>query len=220
MLELIAAFFNDLDSKIEFLKELSSSWHRDEARILCSCYIDWLASGLYWPDERNNFNFVRVLKEYGGDDIFSHIHLKMLERAISRLGTNPNDKKPIRKWEDIYKKIVPMLKQAPKRLYNEQEIITLLSPSVTPKELDDLRKNFWRGTFAAIIYSNGRIPSVHGLGPVTISFDKTTFRDQPVPPIDFSMLHTCVKHIAVAARERSITAGKLFGHDFEVESGK
>lgn len=55
-MEFIKAFFDDLDSKIAFLDKLYSNGHQDEAQVLCSCYIDWLASALYWPEEQNNFN--------------------------------------------------------------------------------------------------------------------------------------------------------------------
>ncbi|MFH0960580.1 MAG: hypothetical protein V1897_17975, partial [Pseudomonadota bacterium] len=137
------------------------------------------------------------------------------EKAISKL-TNRDPKKPSRKWSEIHQKISPVLQQACGRLYNEQEMIALLSLSVSNDELENLKKQFWRGTFAAIVYSEIRNLSVHWFGPPdAISFDKTTFRDKPIPPIDFSMVHPCLKCVAFAAREKSISTEKWFGHDFE-----
>lgn len=46
-MEFIRAFFDAFDKKVGYLEELYQSDHRDEAQILCSCYIDWLASALY-----------------------------------------------------------------------------------------------------------------------------------------------------------------------------
>jgi hypothetical protein len=43
-MKFITAFFDDFDKKAAYLGELYKSGHRDEARILCSCYIDSLAS--------------------------------------------------------------------------------------------------------------------------------------------------------------------------------
>ena len=210
-MDFIRAFFHNLDTKINFLDELYKTGHRDEAIILCSCYIDWIASALYRPEEGNNFNFVRILQEYGGEEIFLYIHPKMFEDALSRL-INHYPKKPSRKWTTIHKKIVLELRQARGRLYNKQELINLLSPLVNHSELEDIKKELWRGTFAAIVYSIIRIPSVHGLGaPGGISFDNTTYKGKQVPDINFPKLHTCLKRIAIVARKKSENTGKWFG---------
>jgi hypothetical protein len=143
-LEFIRAFFEGLESRVEFLKKLKSSGRKIEATTLCSCYIDGLASALYWPDERNNLNFVRVLKEYGGEEIFSYIHPKMLELAISNLAYR-EPKKPSRKWEPIFKKVSPALQKANGKLYSYQEMIALLSRSLSKDELTEMEKKLWRG---------------------------------------------------------------------------
>ena len=207
----IRAFFNGLDTKTVFLDELFKTGHRDEARVLCSCYIDWLASALYWPEERNNFNFVRILKEHGGEEIFIYIHPKMLKDTFLKLIKRKN-----KKWTTIYKKISPALQQPQGKLYAEQEIIDLLSPLVTNSEMENIRKEIWRGTFAAIVYERFRNPSVHAFGPSDgITFDNTTFKGQPVPSIEFSMLYNCLKRIIAAAKEKSLRTEKWFGHDYE-----
>jgi len=206
----IKAFFDDLDNRIAFLGDLYTSGRRDEARVLSSCYIDGLASALYWPEERNNFNFVRALKEYGSEEIFRYIHPKMLEDALLKKAANNS------KWKNISQKISPTLQKARGRFYDEQEITNLLSPLLNKSEMGDVQKELWRGTFAAIVYSQVRIPAVHGFGPPDgITFDKTTFKGQQVPAIEFTMLKNSLKRIAGAARGESLNSKKWFGHDYE-----
>ena len=208
-LDFMRAFFNDLDNKINFLSELYRD-HRDEAKVLCSCYIDALSVALYWPDERNKFNFVRVLKEYGGEEIFLYIHPKKLEDALAKLITRSS------KWKAIKAKTSQTLQQARGRLYTEQEIFDLLFPLLNNSEQENIKKELWRGSFAAIVYSEVRIPSVHWFGPPDgVTFDNTTFRGQPVPSIEFVTVYPCLKRIASIAREKSLITEKWFGHDFE-----
>lgn len=205
--EFIKTFFDDLDKKIAFLDELYSNSRRDEARVLCSCYIDWLASALYWPEERNNFNFVRILKEYGAEEIFSFIHPKMIEASLS--------KKASEKWIAIHKKTSPVFQEALGRLYDEHEIIALLSSVLNNEEIEDIKKELWRGSFAAIVYSEVRNVSVHSFGPPDgISFDNTLFKGQPCPQIDFDLAHKTLKSLASAVREISLNSTKWFGHDY------
>jgi len=209
-LKFIKAFFKDLESKIHFLDELYNSGRRDEAKVLCSCYIDALASNLYWPEERSNYNFVRILKEYSGEEIISYIHPKMLEDAFS--------KKRRRKWEIIRNKILSTLRESRGQFYNEDEIIEILSPVVTEGELENIKEELWRGTYAAIIYHEVRIPSVHGFGTADgITFDNTTFKGQPAPPIEFPMLYKCLKRIEREVRNISLSTEKWFGHDYEIK---
>ncbi len=210
----IEAFFEGFDKKIAFLSELYEMKRRDEACVLCACYIDWLASALYWPDERNNFNFVRVLMEFGGNEIFSYIHPKMLEDAIQNKTIKRT--KPVLKWTAIYDKISPALQKAYGRLYDQKEIISLLPPLVSSPEIENIKKELWRGTYAAIVYVKFRNPAVHEFGPPSgTTFQNTLFKGQQVPAIDFKMLYTSLKLIAAIAQGKSITSKKWFGHDYE-----
>lgn len=207
-MEFIKAFFNDLDRKIAFLAELYNSGHQDEARVLCSCYIDWLASALYWPEERNNFNFVRILKEYGGEEIFSYIHPKMLEASLLKKANG-------KKWAVIHNKTSQILQQARGRLYAEQETIDLLSSVLNNNEIGDIKKELWRGSFAAIVYNEVRNLSVHSFGPPDgITFDNTLFKKQQCPLIDFALVYRTLKRIASVVREISLNSTKWFGHDY------
>ena len=209
-MEFIRAFFDDFDKKAGYLEDLYKSDHPDEARILCSCYIDSLASALYWPDERTNFNYVKSLKEHSGKDIFSNIHPKMLDEAVHKLSKRSS------KWITIHASISGTLQGADKRLYGEQEIVDLLAPLLNTSEMEHIKRELWRGTFAAIVYDRFRIAAVHGFGPPDgTTFDRTTFQGQPVPAIDFSMVHDCLKRVVAVAKELSEKTGRWFGHDYE-----
>ena len=206
----IVAFFDDFDEKAGYLEDLYRSRRTDEARILCSCYIDWLASALYWPNNQTNLNYVRSIREHSGKEIFSHIHPKMLIEALDKLS------KRSKQWAAIQAKVSDKLRGTERRLYGEQEIIDDLAPVLEPSEVQDIKRELWRGTFAAIVYDRFRVASVHGFGPPDgTTFDGTTFQGQPVPAIDFFMVHDCLKRIIAEARRLSQETGKWFGHDYE-----
>lgn len=208
--EFIGSFFDDFDKKVAYLEELYQSSLRDEARILCSCYIDAIASALYWPDERSNFNYVKSLKEHSGKEIFSHVHPKMLDEAVHKLSKRSG------KWTTIHTKISETLQRTDKKLYREHEIIDLLTSLLKSLEIKNIKQELWRGTFAAIVYDRFRIEAVHRFGPPdATTFDLTTFQGQPVPGIDFSMVYDCLKSMVACARELSERTGKWFGHDYK-----
>ena len=208
-MEFIRAFFDDFDEKVAYLEDLYKSNHRDEAAILCSCYIDSLALALYFPDDRSNFNFVKCLREHGSDDIFSHFHPIMLDEALRKLSKRGG------KWAKIYTTVTGTLKTMDKRLYSDREITDLLTTLLNTSGMKDIEQQLWRGTFAAIVYERFRIAAVHGFGPPDgTTFDSTTFKDRPVPVIDYSMVHNCLKRIVALARDVSEKTGRWFGARF------
>jgi hypothetical protein len=209
-MEFIDAFFDDLDNKANYVLDLYSAGRRDEARILCSCYIDGLASALCWPDERTNYSYARILKEHGGNEIFAYVHPKMLDEALNKLSKRGD------KWKAIHGRVSGKLRATDRRLYEEREILDLLATVLSKSAMELVSRELWRGTFAAIIYDRFRVAAVHGFGPPDgTTFDVTTFRGKPVPRIDFFMVHDCLKRVVGAARELSKKSGKWFGHDYE-----
>ena len=115
MIDIVKVFFDDYDKKIRYLEYLYNNGQREEARILCPCYIDSMASALYWPEERNNFNYVRILKEHSDKEIFSYIHLKMLDQELHRLASRS------KKWVAIYSKVSHGLQRSLGRLYSDRK---------------------------------------------------------------------------------------------------
>ena len=78
----IKAYFDDLAQRSTFLAELAETGHQKEALLLCCCYIEGIANHLCWPGSRNKQNFVRVLKEYGGEEVLCRIHPGQLRRSL------------------------------------------------------------------------------------------------------------------------------------------
>ncbi len=202
--EFIVAFFDDMDDKIAFLDELYKLGRKDEANILSARYIDGFASYLYWQEKRNKFNFIKILKEHGSENIFSLIHPKMLIDDL------PDGKK----WERIREKISLTFQKHKKQFYKEQEIVDLLPTSLDKSEINAIKNELYRGTYAAITYHYYRNMATHGLGPTTMSFDNTTNNGCPPPNIDFHLVYKALKNVALAVRDKSINSNKLFGHDF------
>jgi len=206
-MKFIEAFFDGFEDKVVYLSELYNAGRRDEARILCSCYIEGLALALYWPDTRSKFSFVRVLKEYGGDSIFSYIHPKMLDEALSKMAESS------KKWKSIYECVSDALREATGKLYTEQEITELLEPFLSADMIQKINPELWKGSFAAIVYDRFRIDAVHYFGPPDgTTFDRTTFQDKPVPHIDFVMVYNCLERVMAVCRKVSEQSGKFFGH--------
>jgi hypothetical protein len=201
----IRAYFEDLEQKFNFLPELAREGHSDEARLLCCCYIDWLGNWMYDPQKGSRRNFVRVLEEYGGEEILLYIHIRQLENALSN--SQPD--------QQILSKISSILDNERDELHTEQELIDLVRGVLTGNELERFKKQLWRGSLASIVYSEMRCPDVHrGAAPTAITFDKTTFRNKPVPALDFVLLHPVLKRILQVAKNESLKSGKWFGHDF------
>ena len=134
----------------------------------------------------------------------------MLDEAVHKLSQRSS------KWATIHASISGTLQGADKRLYGEQEIVDLLAPLLNTSEMEHIKRELWRGTFAAIIYDRFRIAAVHSFGPPDgTTFDRTTFQGQPVPAIDFSIVHDCLKRVVAVAKELSEKTGRWFGHDYE-----
>ena len=79
---MIQAYFNDLEKRIAFLKELYDGDHTDEALMLCCCYIEALGSRQYHDSDRKAKNYYRTLEEHSGNKLFTLIHPKQLRNVL------------------------------------------------------------------------------------------------------------------------------------------
>lgn len=206
-LRLIKASFEDMKQRIAFLVKLNRTGHKKEALLLCCCYIEGFGNNLYWPDEQSTWNFVRILKEYGGEEVLWHIHAMQLW-----IGLDEARSKQVRK---IGEKLRPLLEKAKGRLYTEEEIVTLAEAALPADDLNTLKRNLWRGTLAALAYNRIRSRLVHKLSGGDITFDETTFKGKPVPPLDFSLFYRALRRIFQEVKRLSLTSGKWYGHDFK-----
>jgi hypothetical protein len=201
---IVKAYFEDLEHKIAFLDELFANNRSDEALLLCCCYIEGIANRLYSQDKDGFKNFVRLLKEYGGEEILWHIHPKQLRNELKRVTENISN---------IDKKLDSKLETIEKVVHTEEEILDLIHVEdiLNTRELEILKNNLWRGTFAAIAYCEVRCYAVHGLSSAFVSFSDTTFKGNTTPDIDFHLLHKSLQRIFTATKELSCKSVSFFG---------
>lgn len=200
---MIEAGFNDFEEEVILLLELNKKGYEDEALLLCCCYIEALGN-LYFRDGGRGYNFYRILKDYGGEDVLMHIHPKQLW-----IGLRSARRKDV---QEIGQKIGGALKNVKENLYTKDEALTLVAHMLNKKEMKKLRDNLWRGTLAALAYMHLRNPAVHELGGTkSFSFQGTTFKGA----LDFSLLYKGMLNIFKKLREISIETRTYFGQDFD-----
>lgn len=202
--EFIQAYFEDLQQRVMLLPRLDAANHRDEALLLCCCYIDGLAGSLYWPEEASARNFSKILEEHGGEEVLWHIHPKQLLEAF-------DSKKSLR---GLACKIAGIFGAPDHRLRTADEMVGELSGELTPAETEQLRREVWRGTLSHLVYTQIRCRLVHALGATPLLLSQTTLRGQSVPDLDFALLHRALRRICTVAADRSTTTTRWFGHDF------
>ena len=191
-LELCGYIFDRLKRRCEFLEELYKSGHTQEAMLLCLCYIDGLA-WLGWAESSGSTRrFIHVLTRYGGNADLRDIgpgHLldafcdasERLRALAGRIETAIGHSASLR---------------------SRDEIIELVTPSVTTDELERLKKELWRGTLAATAYRVLRCALVHE----SWAHDGIRFESRDLPGqvqvLDFWMLYGCLQRILPEAKQR------------------
>lgn len=215
-IDIIRPFFDVRQKKIDFLLELNDQGHSSEALLLCCCYIDGLASSLYRPCERYSYNFVRVLKEHGESEIFACIHTVQLESFLK-------SKRAEKKGESISKKVAGTLDVNKYYLHTKDNMLSIVGEVLEADEKKWLGERLWRGTVAAIIYTEIRCQVIHNLFTIDrLPFENMTFNGKRIRQIDFDFMYPVLQRIFKKAREISLTSGRLYGCDFSsnVDSGE
>ncbi len=161
-MELVNTYFTVMEQKAAFLDGLYKSKYRDEALLLCCCYIEALGNNRYDSKGRHE-NFVKILKECG-DDIFGHIHPMHLIDKFK----DPQNKC----LNKIGEKLETISMHPEKRLLSEEEVLKFVNPILSPEEVAKLERHLWRGTFASIAYEFIRSELVHCSGALDTSFRK------------------------------------------------
>ncbi len=202
---MLEASFEDLERRCAFLQQLYAHGHRDEALHLCCCYIEALGSFRYPGECRRSFNFVTILKAYGGDEELWHIHLRQLIRQLLQ-----RDGRVHR----IGEKLTSLLASAPDSLYTEEQVLGFVGSALDGKDLASLKKNLWLGTLANVAYTNLRSVLVHGIsGPDGVTFPGTLFRGTPLRDLDFERFHPLLLRIVAALKQLSIDTRTFCGND-------
>ncbi len=184
----IEATLEEFNERVAFLDELYEDGHEKEALLLCCCYIESLANTLYQQKKGNRWKFVRILREYGREEMLWHIHPKQLRTWIA-------DAKE--KWlQQIGSKLTGVLTRAEGKLYTEEQILNFVEPDVDAKELAKIKDNIWGGTLAALAYKGIRNPLVHEMiAQASMSFDRTTFKGKLMPALDFCLFYRALRRI-------------------------
>ena len=118
---MIQAYFDDLEKRVAFLKELFDGHHTDEALMLCCCYIEALGSRQYHDSNRKAKNYYKILKDFSGNNIFALVHPKQLKNVLK-------DKKL---FEANIDQINPIINDFGKELIPQQKVTDKLSSLLT-----------------------------------------------------------------------------------------
>jgi hypothetical protein len=201
----IQAYFDDLSTRIENLKKLSSGQiegqsFRDEALILCLVYIDGLASS-YYGEDRTKESFCKALRELSGNPLYGKLHVK-------RLLDLENDPR----WGGARVEVEKLAAKRPGELLDETDVANAIRQSGVPRdEREELIKHIWRFSIAATCYEIMRNAAVHRLGASTLSFDETIYEGERGVRLTFSLLHQALLQIAQHVAQESLRTGEWFG---------
>ena len=203
--ELIKTGFKQLEAKTIFLGELFRDGHQDEALTLCCCYIEAAGNNYYTEANKNQENFVKIIKEYGGVEVLSAIHPKHLQDAFPKKDSQ---------IQSIVVKIEEKLNNSVGQLYTEEELESLCELHLDNSEIEILKKNLWRGTLAAIVYVFIRSALVHRTMAPSYHFSNTTFKGEQVAFPDFDLLYFVWGRILSEMKDYSLRTVTWMGSTF------
>ena len=190
---MIQAYFDDLEKRITFLKELYDGNHTDEALMLCCCYIEALGSRQYNENGKAK-NYCKLLVEFSGNNIFALIHPKQLKNVLAA--------KPL--FRTHIDQITPIIDRFGKELIPHQEVIDCLTPVITEDQKNWLNANFFKGTMAAISYDRVRSDLVHDISTLNLTFSETTIDGKTVPDMNFELMCPALMKIFNNLKEMSL----------------
>ena len=197
---MIQAYFNDLEKRIAFLRELYDGNHTDEALMLCCCYIEALGSRQYHDSYRNAKNYCRILEEFSDNSLFSLIHPKQLREVL----------KVKKLFNANINQINPIIDGFGKELILQQVVSDSLSNVVTNDQMNWLNDNLFKGTMAAISYDRVRSDLVHDISTSNLTFNETTFGGKLVPDMNFDLLYSALIKIFDNLKEISLKTNKWY----------
>lgn len=195
---MLQAYFDDLEQRIAFLKELYNGGHEDEALMLCCCYIEALGNRQYHDSDRKAKNYYRILEEHSGNKLFTLVHKKQLKNVLLN--------KKLFKGTFIH--IEQIIDAFGNELIRQEIVIEKLSPVINKKQLDWLNDNLFRGTMAVISYERVRSELVHDISTPNLTFDETIFDGKPVPDINFELLYQALINIFRSLKDISLKITK------------
>ena len=120
----IKAYFDDLRARISFLGELDEADRKNEALMLCCCYIEALGNRQSEEPGRAAKNYCKVLAEHGKNEIWQLIHPKQLKKVLSANGL----------FKDTFSILEPIVDKFGAQLVDPKEIQTQLDPSLNTRQ--------------------------------------------------------------------------------------
>jgi len=190
----IKAYYEDLEQRISFLRNLYEGGHVNEALMLCCCYIEALGSQRYQDSERKAKNYCTILDEHGGDVFFRLVHPKQALQVLSS----------VKLFQDKMPEIEAAISTIGKQLCEKNAFVQLLAPITTPQQQTWLTENTFKLTIAAISYELVRSELVHDISASPVSFSEARFNGKPVPRLDFQLLYGGLKNVFADAKRKSI----------------
>ena len=194
----IKAYFDDLQSRIAFLGELYGMGRKNEALMLCSCYIEALGSRQSQEPERKAKNYCRVLAEHGNNEIWQLIHPKQLKNVLSANGL----------FKDTFSALEPLIDKFGAQLIDPEELQAQLDPGLNAQQRAWLNDNLFKGSIANISYERIRSELVHDISAAPISFSETSYKGNQVPDLNFKMLYNSLRNLVEVSQERAISTNK------------
>lgn len=194
----IRAYFDDLRNRISFLKELYGNGRKDEALMLCCCYIEALGSRQSQEPERKAKNYCSVLAEHGQNEIWSLIHPEQLKNVLTANGL----------FKDTVPALQPLIDSFGAQLVEPQDALARLDTALNAQQRAWLADNIFKGSIANISYERIRSELVHDISAAPISFSETSYKGNPVPDLNFEMLYASLCNIVKVSQERAIATNK------------
>lgn len=195
---MIQTYFDNLEKRIAFLKELYDGNHTDEALMLCCCYIEALGSRQSHDSDRKAKNYYRILEEHCDNKLFTLIHPKQLRNVLMS--------------QKLFKanitQIKPIIDGFGKELILQEVVFDSLSPVITKDQVNWLNDNLFKGTMAAISYERVRSDLVHDISTSNLTFNETIFDGKPVPDMNFELLYPALMNIFHSLKEISLKTNK------------
>jgi len=192
-LEALSAFCEDWNRRIVFLGELSERGRRDEALILCCCYIEAIGTWFTGWERGGKETFAMALLTYAGGDIFSRINPWLLFEEIRR-------KEDTVKWEIILDKLESAFTGFNATFYPSAEITEACRSALSGEEFTVLDKSIWMGTMANPAYSITKCEGVHN--------GSATLKGCGEIALDFQLFYPALQRVFEVAR-RLIMSGKI-----------
>jgi len=197
---MIEAYFDDLEERIEFLNQLNQGGRKDEALMLCCCYIEAIGSRKYYHSDRKGKNFAKILEKASENTLFSMIHPAKLLGVL----------KCIKLFKKDLVKIEPLIEKYGKTLQSQEEVLSNLQPVMSPAQITWCGDNFFKGTIAAITYDLVRSELVHDISIGEVTFSETIVNGKLVPDLNFDLLFPALVNIFLYIKNESMNKNKWY----------